>query len=558
MCSLAFYTSFRKYGEGSRLSKPSDFSTGPVFQMSDYVSAGVADSSSCPFWRKSRFSFIPPTVNFCANRKGEVPEPNSNIRKKLLWSSSTLFPKIVKKMLIEHGFSIVPATEPWLGYWGQRHKVSEFANLMPFQKVEFTRVNHFPGNFLLGRKDRLCLSLEQMAKRWKKEEFSFAPETYILPRQRRALLARMKRNSGNCGVFILKPPSSSRGKGIRLTNKTWNIPEHKPLIVQRYITNPFLINGFKFDLRLYVLVSCWKPLRAYIYEEGIVRFASCKYTADVSSLNNQYVHLTNFSVNKNAADLVDVDLDSSELKWTLSQFWNYLAEKGIDNSALVVKILDLVIKALISCESPINALMSKMMGANFMAYELYGFDILVDSELRPWLIEVNISPSVRCSNEVDYAVKTSLVQDVLNISGVQIPSDDLVLQAQAENMFDEDFCVFPYAVEPSKRSKAKISHFERAFAKTKTVDLSILNHLTSYDIRFLLDMEDEYDRRGKFAPIIPTFFSQYYLKLRPFGGNCALLVETVVTEKLPILAASSRCNHRFIPTGKIAVIEFCS
>ncbi|CDW55683.1 tubulin polyglutamylase TTLL4 [Trichuris trichiura] len=485
-----------------------------------------------------------------------VPEPNSNIRRKLLWCSSTLFPKIVKKMLIEH------ATEPWVGYWGQRHKVSDFVKLMPFQKV-----NHFPGNFLLGRKDRLCLSLDQMAKRWKKEEFGFAPETFILPRQRRALLARMKRNSGNCGVFILKPPSSSRGKGIRLTNKTWNIPEHKPLIVQRYITNPFLINGFKFDLRLYVLVSCWKPLRAYIYEEGIVRFASCKYTADVSSLHNQYVHLTNFSINKNAADLADVDLDSSELKWTLSQFWSYLSEKGIDNSTLVVKILDLVIKALISCESPINALMSKMMAASFMAYELYGFDILIDSELRPWLIEVNISPSVRCSNEVDCAVKTSLVQDVLNISGVQVPSDDLVLQAQ-------------------------------------TIDLSILNNLTSYDIRFLLDMEDEYDRRGKFAPIIPTFFSQYYLKyfrkveyvnllvaawkerysmnrdagkpvafvsryysafifrLRSFGKNWALPVETMVTQKLPIVATSGRRNRRFIPTGKSPPLsfafEFCS
>uniref|UniRef100_A0A5S6QNP6 Tubulin polyglutamylase TTLL4 n=1 Tax=Trichuris muris TaxID=70415 RepID=A0A5S6QNP6_TRIMR len=486
---------------------------GKFTQMSDYVNPEATDDG-CPFWKKSRFSFVPPTVNFCSSRHGEVPEQDANIRKKLLWCSSSLFPKIVKRMLVDNGFSIVPASEPWLGYWGHRHKVSEFVALMPYQKV-----NHFPGNFLLGRKDRLSSNIDQMAKRWKKQEFTFVPETYILPSQRRALLARMKRRASQCDVFIMKPPSSSRGNGIRLINKARNVPEQKPLIVQRYITNPYLINGFKFDLRLYVLVSSWKPLRAYLYEEGIVRFASCKYTTDVRSLNNHYVHLTNFSINKNAANSVDVDLDSSDLKWTLSHFWEYLSEKGIDNSALIVEILDLVIKTLISCESPINALMVKTVPMNLMTYELYGFDILLDSELRPWLIEVNISPSVRCSSDVDYTVKTSLVQDVLNISGVQIPSDDLVEQARTGNIEGppdslQHMNVFlkPYSVEPSAQSRAKISHFEREFLRTNTVDISILDNLTSYDVRFLLDMEDEYDRRGKFAPIIPTFFSRSYLK----------------------------------------------
>lgn len=52
------------------------------------------------------------------------------------------------------------------------------------------------------------------------------------------------------------------------------IPEHEHCIVQKYISNPFLFEGLKFDLRVYVLVAGCDPLRIYIYNEGIVRLAT--------------------------------------------------------------------------------------------------------------------------------------------------------------------------------------------------------------------------------------------------------------------------------------------
>lgn len=45
----------------------------------------------------------------------------------------------------------------------------------------------------------------------------------------------------------------------------------------RYLADPFLINGSKFDLRVYVYVSCYDPLRIYIFKEGLTRFATCRY-----------------------------------------------------------------------------------------------------------------------------------------------------------------------------------------------------------------------------------------------------------------------------------------
>ena len=57
-----------------------------------------------------------------------------------------------------------------------------------------------------------------------------------------------------------------------------------------------LIDGYKWDLRIYVAVTSINPLRIYVYEEGMARFASEKY--DTKDLKNVYSHLTNYSINK--------------------------------------------------------------------------------------------------------------------------------------------------------------------------------------------------------------------------------------------------------------------
>lgn len=67
-------------------------------------------------------------------------------------------------------------------------------------------------------------------------------------------------------------------------------------VVQRYIKNPLLIGGYKFDLRLYVCVPSYKPLTIYLYKEGLARFATEKFSLE--NLDNPFRHLTNCSLNK--------------------------------------------------------------------------------------------------------------------------------------------------------------------------------------------------------------------------------------------------------------------
>jgi hypothetical protein len=72
----------------------------------------------------------------------------------------------------------------------------------------------------------------------------------------------------------MKPVASACGRGVKMLSKKSKLNHKRNYLVCEYIANPLLVNGIKFDLRLYILVSSYDPLRIYLFEEGLARFAT--------------------------------------------------------------------------------------------------------------------------------------------------------------------------------------------------------------------------------------------------------------------------------------------
>lgn len=140
----------------------------------------------------------------------------------------------------------------------------------------------------ITRKDRLAANIRKL-QLTHGADLDLIPETYVLPEQlqdfKEAFLYHQMRNGGlplaqqTPNIWIVKPSAMSQGKGIFISNNLNDICQSAAsgasLVVSRYIANPMLINGLKFDLRIYVLVTSFDPcIRAYVYHEGLVRFAT--------------------------------------------------------------------------------------------------------------------------------------------------------------------------------------------------------------------------------------------------------------------------------------------
>lgn len=104
-----------------------------------------------------------------------VKKPPVAYRSCFKWCESTLLSQIMKKTLKTSHFELVSSDDDWRGFWGKHLRTIEYKSLTYFQ-----RVNHYPGDFHIGRKDKLWMHLLEMSRRF--PEFDIMPYTYVLPK----------------------------------------------------------------------------------------------------------------------------------------------------------------------------------------------------------------------------------------------------------------------------------------------------------------------------------------------------------------------------------------
>ena len=197
---------------------------------------------------------------------------------------------------LPHGLEL---KNSWNLLWTWSRPQIDFTDLLVFQKV-----NHFLGNKQLARKDLLKKNIEKVQRLGSRmrQFFDIIPETFLLPGENIPFIKKFRADGqkDQLNYWILNPVGLSRGRGISLVNKLEDVTFSEPIILQKYISNPLLIDGFKFDMRIYVLVTSINPLEAFIYKEGFARLSTESYSLSRDKMDNKFIHLTNFSIQRQA------------------------------------------------------------------------------------------------------------------------------------------------------------------------------------------------------------------------------------------------------------------
>nr|XP_020455294.1 probable tubulin polyglutamylase TTLL1 isoform X2 [Monopterus albus] len=299
----------------------------------------------------------------------------------------------------------VTENEDWNFYWMSIQTIRNvFSVDTGYRLSDDQVVNHFPNHYELTRKDLMIKNIKRYRKELEKEGsplaekdengkylyLDFVPVTFMLPADYNLFVEEFRKNPSN--TWIMKPCGKAQGKGIFLINKLSQIKKwsrdsrtssfvaassgKEAYVISLYIDNPLLIGGKKFDLRLYVLVTTYRPLKCYMYKLGFCRFCTVKYTPSTSELDNMFVHLTNVAIQKHGDDYNHVHGG----KWTVGNLRLYL--ESTRGKEVTSRVFDQI-------------------------------HWIVVQSLKA--VAVNASPSLTSSTANDRILKYNLINDTLNI-----------------------------------------------------------------------------------------------------------------------------------------------
>ncbi|KAG6444928.1 hypothetical protein O3G_MSEX003598 [Manduca sexta] len=319
----------------------------------------------------------------------------------------------IRKVASAFGMKEVSEEEAWNFYWTDMSVSVERAKEMK----RFQRINHFPGMLEICRKDLLARNLNRMQKIYPKE-YNFFPKTWCLPADFGEALNYSKSRKNK--TFIIKPECGSQGRGIYLTKSLKDIKPTDKLICQVYLSKPYLVDGYKFDIRVYTLITSCDPLRIFVYNEGLVRFATSRYAdPNVNNTTNVFMHLTNYALNKHSRTYVyDSEAGSKRKISTLNKI---LLSQGVDLDRLWHSIDQVIVKTIISAWPILKHSYHACFPSHDMVhacFEILGFDILLDHKLHPYILEVNHSPSFHTDTQLDREVKENLLTDTFTMLNI--------------------------------------------------------------------------------------------------------------------------------------------
>lgn len=458
--------------------------------------------------------------------------------------------KVVLNALEAGGLQYTPSNDLFNILWAKRGTPEILEMLNPYQKV-----NHIPGTWGVGRKDSLARNVGRMRDLFGSEFGNIVPRSFLIPGDLEALQRDLNEHINNPSnpsrappTYIVKPSASSCGKGIKLYRGMPPMPKGtKTMVCQRYVGNPMLVLGRKFDLRMYCCITGFDPLRIYLFDQGLVRFAAEPYPGEDKELESVYAHLTNYSISKTSVlakaskGKAEDGEEAVDIKWTISdlQVWlreTHGAKKGDEMwAAIHARAKAVVVKSFLSIEAEVISRIRKECkhdptGNN--CFELYGLDLMVDANLDVTLIEVNIMPSLATGANVDKAVKARMLANLLTLVGV-VPH---VRHNVADACQDNTSAGCSSLVSPLTEADSWVST-QRFYYSSKKGVLTGPPNLT--DVPLLSRFDDPSQPLSMLTPGERRMLSMADEELRRGGGF----------ERIFPTATSSKDYFRFFSTG---------
>lgn len=188
------------------------------------------------------------------------------------------------------------------------------------------------------------------------------------------------------------------------------VKELQNVIIQKYEDKPLLYKGKKFDLRVYMLISCTKPYLV-LYNDGYCRISLNDYNLDdFNTKEGKITHMTNNSVQKKHPEYKErkeeTIIDMNELKQYLLSEGTIQSEEEF-HSKVTNKIKEIMRIMFLQVKDRLDR--------TYGCFELLGWDFLIDENLNPSLIEININPALFTDTSTQKRIIPKLIRDTIDI-----------------------------------------------------------------------------------------------------------------------------------------------
>jgi hypothetical protein len=306
--------------------------------------------------------------------------------------------------------------------WHLRHRIgTEFL-------CEGQRYNHIPGHEHIVNKDEFARIAFEYGQHFADrpecfQVWEFMPLTYDLHREADCTeFARLLEEDSDLKRIKWirkKSRNSHNAEGVSIVDEALHhtlmakyskqCPEKKRFIVQKYIADPLLVEGRKFDFRIYMLVASVEPL-VVLYHDGFLRVS----LADFDNYSQEaYAHITNTALAKDYARHRD---DEEELlddqMWTMEEFEAYMIGQGLVSEGwLGAYVRPYMRRAMLHIARMAYPVLMHHPGV----FELFGVDFMFDSQLHLWFLEINRSPSMQATTEEKGRLQRDVIAHMIDI-----------------------------------------------------------------------------------------------------------------------------------------------